>query len=256
MTATTLAWLVLAFPLAGTVVCALFGLRPRAFPERAPGWVGTGAIAASFGCAVGCFVSIQSHSPGHRQLVSTLFDYVRTAGVDARLTILVDPLSVLMMLVVSGVSALIHLYSVAYMSSDRGYARFFSYLNFFVFAMLLLVLGGNFIVLIVGWAFVGAASYLLISFWYRRATATAAGIKAFVITWWATPAWCWAPTSSSSTPGRSTSSRPSPRSITSSPRTRATWWRGASCCCWARLRNRRRSRCTHGSPTPWRGPLR
>src|SRR3989441_6855873 len=86
-----------------------------------------------------------------------------------------------MILVVSGVSALIHLYSVAYMDSDRGYVRYFSYLNFFVFSMLLLVLAGNFVILIVGWAFVGFASYALISFWYRRRTATAAGIKAFVI---------------------------------------------------------------------------
>ena len=86
-----------------------------------------------------------------------------------------------MALVVSGVSTLIHLYSVAYMGSDRGYTRFFAYLNFFVFSMLLLVLAGNFLILIVGWAFVGAASYLLISFWYRRVTATRAGIKAFVI---------------------------------------------------------------------------
>ena len=86
-----------------------------------------------------------------------------------------------MFLVVSGVSTLIHLYSVAYMESDRGYARFFCYLNFFVFSMLLLVLAGNFVLLIVGWAFVGFASYALISFWYRRDTATKAGMKAFVI---------------------------------------------------------------------------
>ena len=86
-----------------------------------------------------------------------------------------------MILVVSGVSFLIHLYSVAYMAGDRGYVRFFAYLNFFVFSMLLLVLAGNFVLLIVGWAFVGAASYLLISFWYRRETATGAGIKAFVM---------------------------------------------------------------------------
>ena len=80
-----------------------------------------------------------------------------------------------MALVVSGVSTLIHLYSVSYMASDRGYTRFFAYLNFFVFSMLLLVLAGNFFFLIVGWAFVGAASYLLISFWYRRTTATRGG---------------------------------------------------------------------------------
>jgi NADH-quinone oxidoreductase subunit L len=86
-----------------------------------------------------------------------------------------------MALVVTGVSMLIHLYSIAYMASDRGYARFFAYLNFFVFSMLVLVMAGNFLLLIVGWAFVGAASYLLISFWYRRETATRAGIKAFVV---------------------------------------------------------------------------
>ena len=86
-----------------------------------------------------------------------------------------------MCLVVTGVSTLIHLYSLAYMASDRGYARFFCYLNFFVFSMLLLVLAGNYILLIVGWAFVGFASYALISFWYRRETATTAGMKAFVI---------------------------------------------------------------------------
>ena len=109
------------------------------------------------------------------------WDYANTVGVDAQLSILIDPLSTLMCLVVAGVSTLIHLYSVAYMGGDRGYTRFFAYLNFFVFSMLLLVLAGNFFLLIVGWAFVGAASYFLISFWYRRQTATQAGIKAFVI---------------------------------------------------------------------------
>jgi NADH-quinone oxidoreductase subunit L len=97
------------------------------------------------------------------------------------MSILVDPLSVFMILVVTGVSTMIHLYSISYMDEDAGFRRFFAYLNFFVFSMLLLVLAGNFLLLIVGWAFVGAASYLLISFWYRRTTATRAGIKAFVI---------------------------------------------------------------------------
>ena len=86
-----------------------------------------------------------------------------------------------MILIVSGISTMIHLYSISYLEEDRGFARYFAYLNFFVFSMLLLVLAGNFLLLIVGWAFVGAASYLLISFWYRRTTATKAGIKAFVI---------------------------------------------------------------------------
>jgi len=127
------------------------------------------------------FIKLLGFSPDHRQLVSTLWNYDVSAGVDAKLQILVDPLSVFMILVVSGVSTLIHLYSVSYMTLDRGFVRYFSYLNYFVFSMLLLVLAGNFVLLIVGWAFVGAASYLLISFWYRRTTATRAGIKAFVI---------------------------------------------------------------------------
>ena len=116
-----------------------------------------------------------------RSFTSTAWDYANAAGLDIKLGILVDPLSMFMVLVVTGVSSLIHLYSFGYMQSDRGYHRFFSYLNFFVFSMLLLVLAGNFVLLIVGWAFVGFASYALISFWYRRTTATKAGMKAFVI---------------------------------------------------------------------------
>jgi NADH-quinone oxidoreductase subunit L len=145
------------------------------------GWIGTGAIFLAFLAALGALISLQGHTPDHRQLVSSLWNYASTAGIDAQMSILVDPLSVFMILVVTGVSSMIHLYSVSYLDEDRGFARYFAYLNFFVFSMLLLVLAGNFLLLIVGWAFVGAASYLLISFWYRRTTATRAGIKAFVI---------------------------------------------------------------------------
>jgi NADH-quinone oxidoreductase subunit L len=175
---TTYGWLVLLFPLLGTVT---IGIGFKALPGRTAGWIGTGAIALSFAAALAALISLQGHSPDHRQLVSSLWEYASTAGIDAQMSILLDPLSVFMILVVSGVSTMIHLYSVSYLDEDRGFARYFSYLNFFVFSMLLLVLAGNFLLLIVGWAFVGAASYLLISFWYRRTTATAAGIKAFVI---------------------------------------------------------------------------
>jgi NADH-quinone oxidoreductase subunit L len=178
MSATTYGWLVLLFPLLGTLA---IGVGFRKLPGRSTGWIATGAIFLSFLAAVGALISLQGHSPGHRQLVSSLWNYASTVGVDAQMSILVDPLSVFMILVVTGVSTLIHLYSISYMEGDRGFARYFSYLNFFVFSMLLLVLAGNFLLLIVGWAFVGAASYLLISFWYRRTTATQAGIKAFVI---------------------------------------------------------------------------
>src|SRR5688500_2666494 len=171
-------WLVRGFPLLGTSVLA-FGWRR--LPGRSAGWIGSASILASFISALGALQQLQDRPEEERHIESSLFDYADTFGVSVDLGILVDPLSVLMMLVVSGVSFLIHLYSVAYMAGDRGYVRFFAYLNFFVFSMLLLVLAGNFILLTVGWAFVGAASYLLISFWYRRRTATAAGIKAFVI---------------------------------------------------------------------------
>jgi NADH-quinone oxidoreductase subunit L len=178
MTTTTYGWLVLAFPLAGTLVTAL-GFRT--WRGRSAGWIATGAIFLAFLAALGALISIQGHSPQHRELVSSLWNYAVSVGIDAHMSILVDPLSVYMILVVTGISTLIHLYSVSYMDRDRGFVRYFSYLNFFVFSMLLLVLAGNFLLLIVGWAFVGAASYLLISFWYRRTTATRAGIKAFVI---------------------------------------------------------------------------
>jgi NADH-quinone oxidoreductase subunit L len=178
MSATSYGWLVLAFPLLGTLVIS-FGWR--ALPGRLPGWIASAAILGAFLSSIGALVEIQDRPEDARSLVDTAWTYTSTADVHVGLSILVDPLSVFMCLVVSGVSFLIHVYSVAYMSSDRGSARYFAYLNYFVFSMLLLVLAANYVVLIVGWAFVGAASYLLISFWYRRSTATHAGIKAFVM---------------------------------------------------------------------------
>ncbi len=179
MDATTFGWLVLAFPLAGSV---LIGFGFRVLPGRSAGWIGTVAVGLSFAASIAMLANLQSLDPSARHLTDSLYDYAVAGGGPAvQLSIFVDPLSVFMCLVVSGVSALIHLYSVTYLSSDRGYNRFFSYLNFFVFSMLLLVLGGNLVVLIVGWAFVGFASYALISFWYRRTTAVQAGMKAFVI---------------------------------------------------------------------------
>ena len=177
MSPTTWGWLVLLFPLLGTI---MIGLGFRRY-SRAAGVIGTVAIGLAFVCAVGALISLLGRTGAHREVVSSLWNYDVSAGVDAKLQILVDPISVFMILVVTGVSTLIHLYSTAYMRSDEGYSRYFAYLNYFVLSMLVLVLAGNFVVLIIGWAFVGAASYMLISFWYRRTTATSAGIKAFVI---------------------------------------------------------------------------
>jgi NADH-quinone oxidoreductase subunit L len=177
MNTVTFGWLIVGFPLIGTILIAL-GYRRLG---NAAGWIGSLAIALSFAAAVICLIKMLGLPGGHRELTSSLWNYDVGLGLDAKLGILVDPLSLFMCLVVSGVSTLIHVYSIGYMSSDEGRARYFAYLNFFVFSMLVLVLAGNFLLLIVGWAFVGAASYLLISFWYRRTTATGAGIKAFVI---------------------------------------------------------------------------
>ncbi|MTD44930.1 NADH-quinone oxidoreductase subunit L [Conexibacter sp. W3-3-2] len=178
MNVTDYGWLILLFPLVGSV---LIGLTSSKLPGKAAGVIGTAAIGLAFLATLGAFFQLQDKPEEARQITGVLYDYAKTVGVDAEMSILVDPLSILMCLVVTGVSTLIHLYSTAYMWSDKGYARFFAYLNFFVFSMLLLVLAGNFMILVVGWAFVGAASYLLISFWYRRTTATTAGVKAFVI---------------------------------------------------------------------------
>ncbi len=178
MSATAWAWLVLLFPLLGSIT---IGLGFRALPARAAGVIGTAAIALAFCCGIATLVTLLGEDPEARHHASSLWDYASAGGLEIKLGIFVDPLSVFMVLIVTGVSTLIHLYSFGYMQSDVGYRRFFSYLNFFVFSMLLLVLAGNFVLLIVGWAFVGFASYALISFWYRRETATKAGMKAFVI---------------------------------------------------------------------------
>jgi NADH-quinone oxidoreductase subunit L len=178
VSATGYGWLVLAFPLAGMLIIS-FGWR--VLPGRLPGWIATSAIFLAFLASIGALFDLLDQPEEERQLVDSAWTYAATADFNVDMAILVDPLSVFMCLVVSGVSSLIHLYSVAYMTSDHGYARYFAYLNYFVFSMLLLVLAANFVILIIGWAFVGAASYLLISYWYRRSTAVYAGIKAFVI---------------------------------------------------------------------------
>jgi NADH-quinone oxidoreductase subunit L len=178
MSATSWSWLVLLFPLLGSITIAL---GYRVLPRRVAGIIGTVSIGLAFLCGIGALIQLLGDHAEARHHASSLWTYASAAGLDIKLGIFVDPLSVFMVLVVTGVSTLIHLYSYGYMQSDEGYHRFFSYLNFFVFSMLLLVLAGNFVLLIVGWAFVGFASYALISFWYRRETATRAGMKAFVI---------------------------------------------------------------------------
>ena len=166
--------LAVLLPLGGAVLMVFFGKR---LGEPWAGYLGTLTVAAAFGGAVVAAADFFAGT-GEPVLVRW-FDWFPAFGVAAELRW--DPLSALMTLVVTGVGALIHLYSIGYMHRDPRYGRFFTYLNLFVASMLILVLANNFAVLFVGWELVGLSSYLLISFWFEKETAAAAGKKAFVV---------------------------------------------------------------------------
>ncbi len=175
---TSLAWIVLVAPLLGGVLLASWPGEP---PHRVTRIIGLGSVLIAFLLAVTIFVILLTNGADDRSFTSSAFEWISIGGVHVDLAILVDPLSVMMMLIITGVGFLIHVFSTEYMEADSGFRRFFAYMNLFVFSMLLLVLAANFFFLIVGWAFVGLASYLLIGFWYDRPSAVAAAKKAFVI---------------------------------------------------------------------------
>src|SRR5215472_5663095 len=166
-------WLIPLFPLLGTVVNAFFG---RTIGRRAHG-IAVSAIALSFLAACAVFMRVMHGETW----TGDLFPWISAGSFKTAINAQVDHLSAVMLLVVTGVSLLIHLYSVGYMHDDPGYARFFTYLNLFVFSMVMLVLAGNFLVLYVFWEGVGLCSYLLIGFWYERKSAADAGKKAFIV---------------------------------------------------------------------------
>lgn len=170
----TLITLALLLPLAGFTFLAFFGTR---LPEPWPGVIATTTAGLSFVLAL--IAGLDVIGGGTERLTVTWFEWLPALGVEA--SFLYDPLSVLMTLVVTGVGSLIHAYSIGYMHGDERYGRFFAYMNLFLFSMLTLVTGSNFAVLFVGWELVGLSSYLLISFWFERPTAAAAGKKAFVV---------------------------------------------------------------------------
>src|SRR5579875_1987310 len=170
-------WLVLLFPFIGFAWCVLFG---RTWP-RLSGWIASLMIGLSFVAAISVLIGLLGLAPDDRIRVGTLYTWIGSGAVTVPLGILVDPLSTIMILVVTGVSFVIHVYAIGYMAGDPGYGRFFAYMNLFVFSMLLLVLAGNFLLLMVGWAGVGLCSYLLIAFWFEKPEAAAAGVKAFVV---------------------------------------------------------------------------
>ena len=174
-----LVWLIPALPLIGFVVLLLAG---KLLGEPRAGWIATTAAGASFLVTLVVFVGLlgrDSHS-GERSYELILFDWLPSGSLQVEAGFLVDPLSVTMALFVTGVGALIHLYSVGYMHGDPKYSKFFLYLNLFLFSMLMLVFGNNLVVTFLGWEGVGACSYLLISFWHHRESAATAGKKAFV----------------------------------------------------------------------------
>jgi NADH-quinone oxidoreductase subunit L len=171
------AWLCLFAPLAGTIAITLCGTR---IPRAAAGWISTASVFVAFAGAVWSFFGLRSHG-SENGVVSTAWTWLQSGGFKVGLSVFVDPLSTMMMLIVSGVGGLIVLYSIGYMHGDDEERRYFAYMSLFVFSMLLLVEGGNLLLLLAGWGMVGLSSYLLIGFWHDRPSAVAAAKKAFVM---------------------------------------------------------------------------
>ncbi|HWL66206.1 MAG TPA: NADH-quinone oxidoreductase subunit L, partial [Actinomycetota bacterium] len=172
-----LAAAVIALPLLGSATLLFFGRRLG----RLSGFVATGAIGLSFICGVALFFGLLGEAGEEREFVIKLFDWITVADFQANADLLVDPLSVVMVLIVTGVGTLIHIYSIGYMEGDAGYSRFFAHLNLFCGAMLILVLADNLVLLFVGWEGVGLCSYLLVGFWFERNAAANAAKKAFIV---------------------------------------------------------------------------
>jgi NADH-quinone oxidoreductase subunit L len=171
------AYLMPLLPLAGFVVLVAYGRR---LGDPVAGWVGTAAVAGAFVVACLVLAALLQQPADHRVFLHDYFTWFHAGGLTVPVGILVDPLSITMCMFITGVSALIHLYSVGYMKGDRDYSKFFIYLNLFVFSMLVLVLANNLLLTFVGWEGVGVCSYWLVSFWFHRDSAASAGKKAFI----------------------------------------------------------------------------
>ena len=175
---TDLFWLIPFPPALSALVLILFG---RVLSKR---WVtiqACGAVLISFALSILSFGGLLGASAEGLPLIKTLFPWIRAGAFSADFAFQFDALSAVMVLVVTGVGFLIHVYSVGYMAHDKGYTRFFSYLNLFMFAMLILVLASNMVLMFVGWEGVGLCSYLLIGFWFEKKSAADAGKKAFIV---------------------------------------------------------------------------
>ncbi len=175
---TTAAWVCLFSPLAAAALIVVGGMR---IPARAAGFLATASVAVSFAAAIVSFASMLSRSSGDRSETSTLWTWVSAGSFHVGLNVLVDPVSVFMMLVVSGVGCLIVGYSIGYVDGVAEERRYFFYISLFVFSMLLLVEAGNLLLLLAGWGLVGLCSYFLIGFEHERPAAIAAAKKAFIM---------------------------------------------------------------------------
>ncbi len=171
-------WLIPLLPLAGSAINGLVGKR---LPKSVISAVACGSSGAAFAAALSAVLELTRLPAEARHVVKSFFVWIASGDFVAKAEFLLDPLSAVMLLVVTGVGFLIHIYSIGYMRSEDGYYRFFSYLNLFLFSMLVLVLANNFLLLFVGWEGVGLCSYLLIGYYFDRKSAADAGKKAFIV---------------------------------------------------------------------------
>src|SRR5512142_2844190 len=175
-------WLIPLFPMIGAIINALAGWKlQQLFGKKIVHRIAVTAMLASFAVAVRAFLQMLQLPGEERFLQDTLWNLLTAGRLTVDVGFALDPLSMMMVLVITGIGSLIHVFSIGYMADEPSYWRFFSYLNLFVFAMLLLVMGDNFAMMFFGWEGVGLASYLLIAFWYTDPEKAAAGMKAFVV---------------------------------------------------------------------------
>jgi NADH-quinone oxidoreductase subunit L len=176
-------YLAVLLPLSGFIINGVFG--KKYFNEKTAGIIGAGTIGASFAIIVLSFINMLYLPSASRNIEISLFSWINAGDLNINVSYLIDPLSLVMALIVTGVGFIIHIYSIGYMHNDPGFARFFSYMNLFIFAMMNLILGSNFLILFLGWEGVGLCSYLLIGFWYDRkfekGTTSDAAKKAFIV---------------------------------------------------------------------------
>jgi NADH-quinone oxidoreductase subunit L len=173
-----LLWLIPILPLLGATINGVFGKR---LPKHVIGAIAAGSVGGSFLIAAGVFLQMLRLPETELPLVTDYFTWIQSGRFQASFGFLLDHLSGLMILIVTGVGFLIHIYSIGYMSDEPGFYRYFAYLNLFMFSMLTLVLANNYLLMFVGWEGVGLCSYLLIGFWFSRKPAADAGKKAFIV---------------------------------------------------------------------------